>query len=488
MKSEIIEYKNFTKRIGLIGITNLIIGFSGFILLPILTKSLTADNYGIWIQASVTITLIPAFVSLGLPYAMVRYMASEKDKKTIKENFYSIIFTVMTVSLITSALMFILSGPIAKLLFGGNVFIAQMLACITFFVCMNNIVVNYFRTFHQITKYSVMNFLMTYVGVIIVSALLLSGYGLKEAIIGLFASQVLVFLVMSLYIFRDIGFTIPKFTNMSEYLSFGLPTVFGNISFWIIDVSDRYLIGILLGAAYVGYYSPGYTLGGIINMMSAPIFLMLPSTLSRYYDANDMANVKKILSYSMKYFLIIAIPAAIGLSLLSRPILMILTTKDIAQNGYLITPFIVISMLLYGIRTINSQILVMEKKTKIIGFVWSLAAIINLILNLIIIPRMGLIGAAITTLIAYSVTFVLIEFYSNKYIKLDRDWKLLSKIGAASAVMALAIIAWQPTGIINVILAISLCTVLYFAALFLLNTFKENEIRFFKELAFKIRS
>ena len=65
---------------------------------------------------------------------------------------------------------------------------------------------------------------------------------------------------MIMFIITNIGFKIPKFENMMEFLSFGLPTIPANLSSWLVDSSDRYVIGILLGSAFVGYYSPGYTL------------------------------------------------------------------------------------------------------------------------------------------------------------------------------------------------------------------------------------
>ena len=62
------EYRLFAQRIGLIGITNLLVNLSGVILLPILTKTLPIEEYGIWTQITVTIGLIPSIVMLGLPY------------------------------------------------------------------------------------------------------------------------------------------------------------------------------------------------------------------------------------------------------------------------------------------------------------------------------------------------------------------------------------------------------------------------------------
>ena len=114
------EHKLFTKRIGLIGITTLLVSLSGLILLPILTKNIPIEDYGIWVQISVTIGLIPAVVTLGLPYIMVRFLAAAKKREEIQEGSYSIAFIVLFRGAIASLLFFLFSKPIAASLFDNN--------------------------------------------------------------------------------------------------------------------------------------------------------------------------------------------------------------------------------------------------------------------------------------------------------------------------------------------------------------------------------
>ena len=75
------EFKLFAQRIGLTGLTNLLITLSGILLIPILTKTLSIEEYGIWAQIMVTIGLVPSIVMLGLPYTMVRFLAGAEKKR-----------------------------------------------------------------------------------------------------------------------------------------------------------------------------------------------------------------------------------------------------------------------------------------------------------------------------------------------------------------------------------------------------------------------
>jgi len=479
------EHKLFTQRIGLIGITNLLVSLSGIILLPILTKNIPVQDYGIWVQINVTIGLIPTVIMLGLPYTMVRFLASARKREEIQEGFYSIAFIVIFTSAIASFLLFLLSRLIAASLFDNNLTIARILSLIVFIECLNGLLLNFFRTFQQIKRYSIFLFIRTYLNVALVAYLVLSDYGIFGAVIGLLISGLAVFLIMISLIISEIGIKIPKFTNIREYLAFGLPTVPGNLSSWVVESSDRYIISTFLGTVFVGYYSPGYALGNIITMFITPLIFMLPVVLSKYYDENNMKEVKTILQYSLKYFLLLAIPSAFGLSLLSKSMLMILSTPEIALQGYLITPFVALGALLFGAYAVIVQVIVLEKKTKITGKIWVMAAILNLGLNIVFVPHMGIIGAAITTLLAFAFAFILTAHYSFRYITFDVDFGFIAKSIFASIVMSLVIVKWNPVGVLNILIEIGVCAVVYATILLVLEGIKKEEIKFFKEL-FKV--
>ena len=85
------EYVRFIQRIGLVGITNILISLSSLIFIPIITKSFTTAEYGMWAQVNTTIALVPNIANLGLPYTMVRFLSAEKDKEKIRDSFYPMI-------------------------------------------------------------------------------------------------------------------------------------------------------------------------------------------------------------------------------------------------------------------------------------------------------------------------------------------------------------------------------------------------------------
>lgn len=463
------------------GITNILVSLSALILLPVLTKGLAIQDYGVWVQFTVTTAFIPFLVDLGLPYSMVRFLAVKKEKREIQEEFYSIAFLLLAMGLIASFVLFLFSRQIASILFNGNTTISLLLSFNVLLSIISASFFSYFRTFQQMKIVSILSVSQAYIAVVIIIFLLRSGYGVAGTIFGNFIVQIAVFLFAMVLVIHQIGFKFPKFENIREYLSFGLPIVPSNLSGWLVDLSDRYVIGLLLGTAFVGYYSPGYTLGNIIVMFMAPFTFLLPSLLSYYYDQNKIKEVEIHLQYSLKYFLLISIPAVFALSLLSKPLLTVLTTPAIAQNGYLITPFVALSAFLCGIYGIISQITVLEKKTKIIGYIWIVAAIINLSLNVIFVPLFGILVAAISTLIAYIFACAVIIFYS-RHIKLKFDLEFTSKSLFASIVMSFVIIFINPTSFIGILITIFVCSGVYLFIIIFLRGISSNEIEFFKKL------
>lgn len=475
------EYAQFIKRIGIVGIANILISLSGLIFIPIITKNFSTSNYGVWAQANTLVALVPNIVNLGLPYTMVRFLAAEKDKEIIKQSFYSMMLVVLCSTIIMVLVFLIFSHQIADALFDGSMQIMLTVTVISFLACINLMFLSYFRTFQQIKFYSTFLVLQTYIGVGASIILTLMHYPIEIVILGLLVGYLAVFVVMALLIVKQLGFT-TKFKSLKEELKFAFPTVPNNVSSWVVDSSDKFVIGIFLGSAAVGCYSPGYALGSILLMLLTPFAVLLPAVLPEYYESGNMDKVNTFLGYSMKYYLLIAIPAAVGLSLLSKPLLYILTTEIIANQGYMITPLVALGAIFMGIYGIVNNIIILEKKTVILGYIWISVAILNIILNVIAVPYIGIYGAGIATLICYFFAFAVTLIYSRKYSVLPFDFKSIIKIVISALAMGIFVKVANPQGIFAILIVIAIAVVIYFTILVLLKGIDKKEISLIKSM------
>ncbi len=474
-----VKHVLFARRLGLSAITSFLVSLSSLILLPILTKTISTADYGSWSLILVTTSLVPSLVSMGLQFSVIRFLPKLNEKQDIRELFYSIAFVILFTSLIASGLLLLFSRQIAASFLNGDLIVALLIAPNVFLACLNPLLFNYFRAFQQMKRYSALSILQAYLNVTIIAVFVYSGYGLKGAVIGLLIQQLIVFFVSACIIVQRIGVAVPKFTNVRTYIGFGWPLVLSDMSSWVVNSSDRYLIGIILGTVAVGYYSPAYTLGGAVALISTPFITMLMPVLSKLYDENNLGDARTILKYSLKYYSGVAIPSFFVLSILAKPLLIILSTQQIATNGYLVTPFVAAAALLLGAYEVLLQAIAMTKKTAILGSIWVISAAMNFGLNLILIPYLGIIGAAMTTFLAFACAFVFTTVYSRRSFKFDvNGWFILKSVSASLAVSAFLLVR-TPAGLLSILLSIGFSIAIYLSILFVLKGFTVEEAKFF---------
>lgn len=476
------SYQKFAKDVFIIGIANALVAVSGIILLPLITKTLGAHDYGIWAQVQVTISLVLGFVGLGLPYAMTRFLPAKTNREEIQDEFYSVLCLVFLATLVASIMLIAAADFISGAFFEGATDIVRITGLIILVWSLDSVFLTVFRTFRQMKKYSIFMIADTYAQVGLIAYLVLNGHGMLSIVLAVLAIRAIIFLILFFLIKSQIGIKRPHFSRIKEYLNFGVPIVPGAISAWVVASSDRYVIGYFLGAASVGVYSAGYNIGHIPFMITQVLAFVLPPALSKLYDEGRMTEVKTHLSYSLKYLLAVAIPFVFGAAILAEPVLRIFSTAEIASEGYLVVPLVALSALFFACSLPTSRILVLVKKTKIIGVIWIICALVNLGLNILVVPRWGILGAAVTTLIAYGLQLGLATYYSFKEFKFTIDWRFIIKSLIASVIMSVSIWQIHPQETSATILTVVAGVVIYGVALILLKGFKKEEFKFFREL------
>jgi len=479
---EELSYKGFAKSSILVTSAYILQSLKGIIFLPFITKILGTYSYGIWVQVGVIVGLLMPIGTLALTGALTRFLAGEEDKEKIQEGFYSIIFLTLGVSLLLALCLWGLSQPVARAFFDGERLIVILAAFVVPLDCLNTVLLMYFRTFRQMKKYSIFTVLRAYVELGLLIYVVLAGYGIVELVAAMLVARLGIGLAMFGFILPEVGFRTPRFSRIKEFLRFSLPIVPVNMSGWVISASDRLLISYFMGALFVGYYSPGYSLGTMTAIFLAPIVYALPPYIYNLYEQGKMAQVKSYLSYSLKYYLMLAIPAAFGLCVLSRTLLLSLSNPDIANNGYFIVFFTVSLSILYAINSLITLIIELVRKTKVMGISSIIAAAVNFGLNLIFIPWLGIIGAAITTLIAGIVDLGIRANFALRYFTFPVDWVSILKSIAASVIMVLGIWYFNPSGILEIILSVIGGAIVYGVIIILSGGVKKSELKFFKGL------
>lgn len=472
-------FAKFSKEAGLIGITDLIIKLKGLILLPLLTKLLGVENYGIWSQLMVTVGLTVPLIGMGLGSSIIRFLAGEKDKKIIREGVLTSLSASFFAGIILSLLLLAFSDFLASTVFANPkaTVLIKISILLILLTALNQLLFSYLRSFRQIARYSTLSVIETSLELLTIAYSLSVGYGIKGALISLIIIRAIIFLITSCLIIAQVGISPPTLFRLKSYLKFGLPLVPTSFLFWIIYSSDNYLIGYFHGISPVGIYSAACTLSGIIMALFNPIHFVLYPAISKLWEEGKFEEVKINLKYAFKYTVIIGIPAVFGVSILTGQLLRIFTTPEF-RFASVVVPFVSGGLLVLQFSGLAQYILMLAKKTKTIAVILTMAAISNIILNILLIPSLGIIGAAIATAACYIGLGIILHIASTKNLIFELDLKLTAKAIFSSLLMVMFIRLAN----LNVLLSISVGILVYAITLLALRGLPPKEIVFILNL------
>ena len=483
------SYRKFARDVGFIGAVQVLTSLGNFFLLPIVTKSLGTHYYGLWAQICITVSLISPLALMGLSMGLIRFLSSETKKEVIKEAVYSILFFVTISGFLASFLLYSFAKPLATFGFKDPeaTYFIQAGSLLILLSVIEPVSLFYFRVFRQIKKFSLLTLFEAFGKLLFILVLLKMGYGLLGVIAATLFVQSVIILIAFLTIISQIGFVIPRFTYIMEYLQFSLPLTPNALIRWITESSDKYLVTYFLSLESVGVYSAACSFGSLIQLFVGPLQLILLPELSKLYDENKIDEVEIYMSHSLRYFLLISIPAVFGLSALAKPLLSVLTTEDFL-SGWLVIPVIALSGLLAGVVQIFINTLFIIKKTKAQTYINLAGAVSNTLINLFLIPSVGIVGAALSTLFAYFLMAALCTHMSLKYFKHDFCYLDIAKSILSSMTMYFVISRFGILSISGLFEAAVIGMIIYLLVMFLLGGFSDRELSLVKKCLFGVKN
>lgn len=401
----------------------------GIVLLPLFTAKLTLGEFGNLDLLDVTLAILAEVFILGQATSIILFNNSG-EYKTKKE---STLFTITAFVLMICALFVLIAEAFTSAfpsLFVNTQIQASYIRLIAYIVLLrvlNNLFFAKVRADEQSVYYAIVS---------IIKVLLMTGLTLylvgwqNRGIAGvLYAYAMAEFFTIMILMVKIIPQMKIKFDTqiLKAALRFGMPLVFAAAGFLLLNLSDRYIIKFLLGSETLAPYSLAYRVAGVLNM-----FLILPFTLGlmpvayKYFGSqNDKRFFTKLMTYSSFFF----IWGFVFLSLFSKEIIHLFAEKPEYYGAYIIVPVILLSYVFSGMRLTASLGMLLTKNTKHIAWITLTAASLNIILNFIFIPLFGIIAAAINTLAAFVVFYLLTQIFSDKYFKIPfENYKLILMI------------------------------------------------------------
>lgn len=383
-----------------------------FLLLPIITRYLTPEEFGIYSMFKVVAGLVFSFIGIGINGAITK-VYYEKQKKELAKYIANSFFLVT----LNSILMFLLFSILPGFFSSVTIIPEQWLWSV--------ILVSYGKVLFQVTLviWQVQNKPFKYATFQIVQTALNFGMNLWFVIaLGLNWQGAVLAETIAFFGFGFIGLIILQVNgwlnfrinkqDINHIIKFGAPLIPHVIGMYIITASDRFLITNLIGVRETGIYAVGYQIGMIIMIIQDSFNKAWVPWLFSNLKAGSLDLKSKIVKFTYVYYIVILL-MALGLSAISPLIIKIFIGPGYEAAGQFVV-WLAIGYAFNGMYKMVTNYIFYVEKTYYLAYVTFLTAILNLVISYILIKLAGAVGAAQATAISYFISFLLTWYISNK--------------------------------------------------------------------------
>jgi O-antigen/teichoic acid export membrane protein len=388
----------------------------GFFLIPVYTRFLSPTEYGIVGYLHVLLQLMSTMLMFGFYGAQTRYYYEFKNEdRRIGEFLFSInIYLIAALLLICSSLTF-WGDYIYALLKVENIPFYPYLPIViwtTFFQIINTMAVSYYLASKQFKECALLQFLQfAFMTAMILFFVVYMREGALGKIKGHLVGQIAFFVLFYTPYFRKFVFRFDK-RYVKYALGFGIPIVFHLLAVVLHNSIDRVILEKYVTMGQLGIYSLGYQIGMVMSII---VIAVNNAWQPNYFDL--MASDRHDKEYENRrifalWLFIIGSICLIGM-LWSKEFLILFAAENYhAAAG--VVPIIILGYFFQGVYFFAASPIFQFKKTKVLPFLTGAAALLNISLNFLLIPRLGIYGAAYATLISFCFQSVLVYLVSRR--------------------------------------------------------------------------
>lgn len=393
-----------------------------FFLLPLYTYYLTTSEYGVVDLMSTLVSFLLPIITLQIEQGIFRFLIDYREKN---EEIKKLVSTSILFLIIQSLIIVVIFLIISPLIHNDY----------KWFLLTNVVGCMFSSIFLQISRGLGDNLKYTIGSVVISGTTILSNVifiaGFKLGAYGMLTGTLLGYIAGILYIFFSkkiynyISFKTAQKKLFIELLKYSIPLVPTMLSWWIVNVSDRLIITYFIGTSMNGIYSVANKFSSIITMMYGIFNLTWTESAAINIDDEEIG-----VFFNEVFDKVIRIMGCLCVGMISfMPFVFTILVDQKFCLAYYQIPILIVACFFCNLSSFQGGIYIAKKKSKEVAKSTILAAIINIIVNLLLIKKIGLYAASISSLIAYITIFVYRIFDLNKYqIKLKIERKILYAI------------------------------------------------------------
>ena len=475
------EVKSVSKHFLVYGVGNALSKIAGFLLIPVYTHYLATSEYGTLELLELTTYVAGMFLAVGISESVMRFYYDSPEPEKRHEVVSTALLWIWAISLFGVAWFLLFSPGISSLVFNSsdNAGLFRLIFLSMAFSLAGEIPLAFIRAQQKSVLFTTISVSRLIVNVgLNVLFVVGFGWGIRGIILSGLITHGLTSVFLSAYAFRQTGFffSLAKLRNMIKY---GIPYIPGGLGMFIIHFVDRFLLQRFTSLSEVGIYSLGYKFGMILNpLVNDPFFSIWKPKMFELAERDD---AKKIYSVMFTYFLFIEVFLALGISILIKDVLVIISSPGY-HSAYKVVPLILLSYILWGAYFQVQIGILLKKKTRYIAYVVAVSAAVSLALNFLLIPQIGIWGAALSTLASFGVTTVLTYVISNRIYPVKYQFDRIFKLLALAVVLYLVSLGVNTNSLLSSLIVKSILVLSFPFCLFLLRFYTQPEMGKIKEI------
>ena len=466
----------------------------GFVAIAVYTRLLSPKEYGQYIIVLTTVSMVSLFLFSWLNHSILRFFNESKDSDALPA-FISTILTILFVLLFpVSGLWYVLTYFLRDLLGPDLTCLLNIGVWVLWAQAGYSLILIILRADRKPLTYSLFSSVDA-LGRVGLAVFLIYFFSLgADAIlwaIVIVTGSIFLWGSISMYRRWGIRFCRPSRALFKKYALYGFPLALVGAGEKVLALSDRYLVGYFLDPGMVGVYAAGYDITSVsVGFLFTVLLLAAYPVLIQAYEKEGEDRVRDMLEDLLGVYFLALCPVTAGAAALSKEGVMIMLGKEFVSAGEVI-PWVAGGIFFLGLNFCFNKPFQLKKKTKILMLPVILASVVNVALNIILIPRLGIKGAAIATLIAYFGYSCFTLWLSRKIFTWSFPWHTFAKTAFASSGMYVLLVVTKPAeaDVFSVFARIFLGAVFYFALLFVLKErFLRRGLSYVASLRFSKRS
>ena len=468
--------QTIAKNTGVLLFANVIVGILAFVLVIFIVRYLGDVEYGKYSFAFAFTSLFAILSYFGLELVVTRDVA--RDKSQAGRYLGNIALIELIFSIITFFLIFItinlMNYPydtkLAVYILGGAVLLEA-----TFIKLFKSI----YRAFEKMEYEALVMILGKCIFVCLGFFVIFSGYGLIELVSAYLLTNLITFLFSFLITIKK--FTVPKFeidTRFWKYLILtAIPFGLAGVLNLIYVRTDTIMLSIMKGDAVVGWYNAAYALVSVLSFLNAALITAIFPSMSNAF-ASSKKSLNGIYENSFRYSFILLLPIAVGTTLLADRIILFMYGESFIHSiGAL--QILIWSGVLSFLNSLYYTTLGAINRAKTVSIIMGSGAIVNVFLNLLLIPKLSYIGAAIATIATQGTCLILAFYFMSKYLYRLPLHKNIVKPLIASLGMGFFVFCFLD---VNLLVLVFAAAIVYFVIFTCMKGFDKEDLELLRRL------